>query len=124
MVISLRSLLMACATLAVAACAAAPAAAEPPGSPLIETTCSYEQLEAAVRVEAPKLAEFLADKPAAQTKARDFLALSPADRRQRLQDVLDRNPEWRKTIDERRGTPEGQAKVARMQRIADTCHGY
>lgn len=99
------------------------AQAEPTG-PLIETTCSYEQLDAAVRVEMPQLAAKLEQNPNAQRKVRDFLALSADQRKQRVQEMLDRNPDWQSTIDEKRNTPEGQDKIAKLNRIADTCHGY
>jgi len=123
--ISLRNSIMAvCAAAAVLIAPAGVAAAEPVGAPLVETTCSYEQLSAAVRVEAPKLADLLSERPNAQTKVREFLALPVSQRKQRIQGVLDRNPEWQREIDEKRNTAEGQDKIAKMQRIADTCHGY
>lgn len=100
------------------------AAAGPGGTRLIETSCSYEQLAAAARVEAPQLADVLAQRPDAQAKLRAFLALPVDQRERRVQDTLDRNPEWQATIDEKRNTPEGQDKMTNMQRIADTCHGY
>jgi hemophore-related protein len=99
------------------------AQAEPAG-PLVETTCSYEQLDAAARVEMPQLAAKLEQNPNAQRRIRDFLGLSVDQRKQRIREVLDRNPDWRQTIDEKRNTPEGQDKVAKLNRVADTCHGY
>lgn len=100
------------------------ASAEPGDGPLISTTCSYAQLDAAIKVEAPKLAGELAQRPAAVAKLQEFVALPVDQRKQRVQDVLNRNPEWRKTIEEKRNTPEGQNKVAMLARIADTCHRY
>jgi hypothetical protein len=41
-----------------------------------------------------------------------------------LQDVLNRNPQWRTAIEEKRNTPEGQDEVAMLARIADICRGY
>ncbi|MCP9275910.1 hemophore-related protein [Mycolicibacterium arenosum] len=99
------------------------ATAEPAG-PLIETTCSYEQLDAALRIEAPQVADRLAQNPTAQQRVRDFLALPVDQRRDRVQDVLARNPDWQQKIDEKRGTPEGQQKIDTMNRIATTCPGY
>lgn len=99
------------------------ATAEPAG-PLIETTCSYEQLDAALRVEAPQVADRLAQNPTAQQRVRDFLALPVDQRRDRVQNVLARNPDWQQKIDEKRGTPEGQQKIDTMNRIATTCPGY
>ena len=104
--------------------AAGSAAADPQDSPLIATTCSYAQLEAALEVEAPKFAAELAQRPSAQAKLQAFLDLPVDQRKQRVTDALDRNPQWRSTIEEKRNTPEGQQKVARPGRIVDTCHGY
>ena len=100
------------------------AAADPGDGPLIATTCSYAQLESALKVQAPKLAAELAVRPAAQAKLREFVALPVDQRKLRVQDVLDRNPQWRKAIEEKRNTPQGQEKVAMLARIADTCHDY
>ena len=98
--------------------------AEPFDGPLIATTCSYAQLHSALQVEAPKLAAELDARPAAQDKLQRFIALPVDQRKQKLTEVLDRNPEWRAKLDEKRNTPEGQEKVAMLRRIADTCGSY
>lgn len=100
------------------------ASAEPGEGPLIETTCSYAQLEAALQVEAPEASARLAERPDAQAKLQGLIALPVDQRRQRLQQFLDRNPDVRAKIDEKRGTPEGQEKIQMLARIADTCHNY
>jgi hemophore-related protein len=102
---------------------AGPASAQPSG-PLIETTCSYAQLEAALQVEAPEASARLADRPDAQAKIQELLGLPVDERRQRMQSFMDRNPDVASMIRQKRNTPEGQNKVAKMQRIADTCHNY
>src|SRR5882724_4375479 len=94
------------------AVAIAPAATADPGDgPLIETTGSYPQLMAALQVEAPDASARLAEHPEAQAKLRAFVALPIDQRRQRVQQFLDRNPDVRAKIDEKRDTPEGQAKL-------------
>lgn len=100
------------------------ASAEPGGGPLIETTCSYAQLEAALQVEAPEASARLAERPDAQAKLQEVVALPIDQRKQRLQQFLDRNPDVRAKLDEKRGTPEGQEKIQMLARIADTCHNY
>ena len=102
---------------------AAAASAQPAG-PLIETTCSYAQLEAALQVEAPEASGRLAENPDAQGKVQALLGLPIDQRRQRLQAFLDRNPDVASMIEQKRNTPEGQEKLLQMQRIADTCHNY
>jgi hemophore-related protein len=60
----------------------------------------------------------------AQAKLQDFVALPVDQRKQRLQQFLDRNPDVRARIDQRRNTPEGQAKMQMPAGIAATCHNY
>lgn len=100
------------------------ASAEPGDGPLIETTCSYAQLEAALQVEAPEASARLAERPAAQAKLQELVALPVDQRRARLQQFFDRNPDVRAKIEEKRNTPEGQQKVQTLARVADTCHNY
>jgi|KBSSwiStaDraftv2_1062776.scaffolds.fasta_scaffold00574_33 hemophore-related protein len=100
------------------------AAALPLDGPLISTTCSYSQLVGALAVEAPDLADRLAQNPDAQAKLQKFVALSVDQRKQAIRVVLARNPGWENAIDEKRNTPQGQDKMAMLARIADTCHDY
>lgn len=100
------------------------ASAEPGDGPLIRTSCSYAQIVAALRVEAPDLAARLDQRPDAQAKLQDFIALPVDQRKQLLQERLDANPDWRAKIDEKSGTPEGQQTIQMLGRIADTCHRY
>ncbi|BBZ16231.1 hemophore-related protein [Mycolicibacterium gadium] len=102
---------------------AGPASAQPAG-PLIETTCSYAQIEAALQVEAPEASGRLAERPNAQAKIQELLALPIDQRRQRVKSFMDRNPDVASMIAQKRNTPEGQDKLMMMQRIADTCHNY
>lgn len=102
----------------------APSAAALPPNPLINTTCSFEQIQAAVRVEAPQFAERMAAKPEAEAKMREFLAL-PIDQRQaRMQEKINSNPDKVAMIEEKMATPEGQERLQTMQRVADTCSTY
>lgn len=112
------------AALAVVVASPAAVSSAAPGQPLIETTCSYQQLVAAMRVEAPMAADFLDNNPTAQTRLQNFLGLTVDERRQRVQQKLDENPQWRTKIEERRDTAAGQEIAQTMQRIADTCGGY
>ncbi|WP_067652140.1 hemophore-related protein [Nocardia harenae] len=97
---------------------AAPAQAEPE---LPATTCSYEQVEAAVRAEFPGLAARLDAHPEARDRARAFFALSPEQRQQRVQQFLDSHPQAR----ERKDSPRAQQFRDRMRVILqDTCHRY
>jgi hemophore-related protein len=100
------------------------AAAQPGNGPLIHTTCSYEQVYAAIRTEAPRAATELDNRPVAQQTLKDFVAMPVEQRQQRLDQLLADHPQWQAKIDEKWNTPEGQEKVQRMARVAETCHGY
>ena len=102
----------------------ATSASAQPSGPLIETTCSHTQIEAALQVEAPEASDRLAENPDAQAKMQELLGLPIDQRKQRVQSFLDRNPDVAAKIDQKRNSPEGQDKLLKMQRIADTCHDY
>ncbi|WP_051132930.1 hemophore-related protein [Nocardia paucivorans] len=91
---------------------------------LLETTCSYPQVEAAIRAEAPELAAILDANPEGKTKLQEFLALPVEQRKQRSQEYLDTHPEARTRMEERSNAPEAQRYRDIARRIADTCHNY
>ncbi len=104
---------------------AAAAASAQPGGPLIETTCNYAQIEAALQVEAPEASARLAGHPDAQAKVQQLLGLPIDERKQRVQSFLiDRNPDVAAKIEEKRNSPEGQDKLQKMQRVAVDRHNY
>lgn len=116
--------LLACTALAIPVSTLPTAAAQPGNGPLIHTTCSYDQLYAAIRAEAPRAAAELDNRPAAQQKLQSLVAMSVEQRKQEWTRLLAENPEWQARIDEKRGTPEGQEKMQTMARIAETCPNY
>lgn len=96
------------------------ASALPDLDPLINTTCSYPQIVAALNAQAPELAQQLSDHPQAQSRLKQFLAL-PIDRRQQMvQQLLAAHPQWQSMIGEKAGTSEGQE----ILQAANTCHNY
>ena len=58
------------------------ASAGPDIGPLINTTCNYSQVVAALQAKAPGMANALSADPQAQAGLRQFLALAPDQRRQ------------------------------------------
>jgi hemophore-related protein len=60
---------------------------------LINTTCSYDQLVAALSTEAPDLARQLNAYPMAQARLQQFLALPVDEREQMAQSALATNPQ-------------------------------
>lgn len=71
----------------------------------------------------PDLAE-LAGLPQAQLKLQAFIAMPIDQRKVRVQQKLDENPQWRATIADKQNTPEGQQRMQMLGRIAATCHSY
>lgn len=96
------------------------ASAVPDLGPLINTTCSYPQIVAALNAQAPELAQQLSDHPQAQARLKQFLALPIDQRQQTVQQLLAAHPQWQSTIDEKAGSSEGQ----QILQVADTCHNY
>jgi hemophore-related protein len=100
------------------------ASAEPIYAPLVNTTCSYAQVVAALQSEAPDLASMLGVYPQAQAKLRQFLALPPDQREQKIQQGLAANPQWQTKLDSKSSTPEGQQQIQQITQVANTCQNY
>ncbi|HZI73326.1 MAG TPA: hemophore-related protein [Gemmatimonadales bacterium] len=86
------------------------ASAAPDLGPAINTTCTYDQLVAALNVEDPDVATFFNADPAMQAGLRDFLAGSPSQRRQTAQEIV--------------SNPHSQPYLDSLQRTFATCHNY
>src|SRR5215469_2639344 len=67
--------------------AAGVASADPDLSPIINTTCSYSQVVAALNAGSPAAAAQFNSSPAAQSWLRSFLASPPAQRQQMARQV-------------------------------------
>jgi hemophore-related protein len=86
------------------------ASAEPDVSPIINTTCSYSQVVAALNAQAPDLANQLSASPMAQSTLSRFLA-SPPDQRQQ-------------TVQQMQSTRWGQRYTGALMQVANTCDNY
>ncbi len=84
------------------------ASAEPDVSPIINTTCSYSQVVAALNAQAPDLANQLSASPMAQSTLSRFLA-SPPDQRQQ-------------TVQQMQSTRWGQRYTGALMQVANTCN--
>lgn len=100
------------------------ASAQPDLSPLITTTCSYQQVVAALTVQAPELAAELAQFPPAQAKLKRFLASPVTTRQQMVEQALSAHPQWQSTIDDKADTAEGQQAESTLLAVANTCASY
>jgi hemophore-related protein len=86
------------------------ASAGPDLGPLVNTTCSYSQVVAALNAQSPDLAKELSAYPIAQTMLQRFLA-SPPDQRQQM-------------VQRAQGTTWGQQYGGSFLQIANTCNNY
>lgn len=78
--------------------------------PLVDTTCSYPQVIAALNAQDPALAAKLNANPLATSTLTKFLASSPADRQT--------------MITQFQGTTWGQKYFGSITAVANTCNNY
>ncbi|WP_051021135.1 hemophore-related protein [Nocardia araoensis] len=102
----------------------ATASAQPQPGGLLETTCSFAQIDAAVHAQFPDVAARLDAHPERKAKLQEFLGLPVEQRKQRAKEFLDRHPEAKVEFEEHRNSPQAQQHREKMRVIADTCHNY
>ncbi len=86
------------------------ASADPDLAPAVNTTCTYDQLVAALNAQDPIIAAALNASPEAQSQLRQFLAGSPSQRTQIAQRIV--------------SNPDSKPYIGVLQRTFDTCHNY
>lgn len=86
------------------------ASAQPDLGPIINTTCNYNQVIAALNDQRPDLAAQFAKQPAGQNAVRNFLAASPQQRQA--------------TVAFLQGNPTAQAYFGPISQIAGSCNNY
>ncbi|CAJ1585579.1 hypothetical protein [[Mycobacterium] wendilense] len=96
------------------------AGAQPHGG-LLDTTCSYAQFQAAAQQHAPDLAA----NPEKMAKFERILNMPVEERKakaeQKRAEKGEISPEKREKMREWKESPEGQAKIAAMRTVLDTC---
>ncbi|MGA9491209.1 MAG: hemophore-related protein [Mycobacterium sp.] len=86
------------------------ASADPDLGPIVNTTCSYPQVMAALNAQDPAAAGQFNASPMAQAALRRFLAASPSDRVAMAQQM--------------QSSPRAQQYFGLIQGIAATCNNY
>ncbi|WP_193047044.1 hemophore-related protein [Mycolicibacterium baixiangningiae] len=86
------------------------ASAQPNLGPIINTTCSYDQVIAALNDQHPDLAAQFAQQRSGQQAVRSFLASSPQQRQA--------------TVAFLQGNPTAQAYFGPISNVASTCKNY
>ncbi|MGV0837967.1 hypothetical protein [Mycolicibacterium thermoresistibile] len=99
------------------------AAAQPHGG-LLDSTCTFGQFQAAAQQHAPDLAA----NPERMAKFEKVLNLSVEERHAKAAEKREKkgeiSPEKREKIREWKESPEGQANIAAMRTVLDTCNQY
>ena len=90
------------------------ASADPNLSPVINSTCNYSQVVSALHAQSPEAAAALSASPTAQAVLRGFLASSP-DQRQQIVQELESRPE---------SQPYVQQYVGVVLQVANTCNNF
>ncbi len=86
------------------------ASADPDLGPIVNTTCSYPQVMAALNAQDPAAAAQFNASPVAQSYLRKFLASPPSQREAMAQQIA--------------SSPGAQQKFGLIQQVAATCNNY
>ena len=97
------------------------ASADPDLGPIINTTCNYAQVTAALNVQAPDLAAKLAQNPRASSRLQSFLAAPVNERRQMAQQAMAMAPQFQGAMG---GGMNPQQILGELTQVANICHNY
>ncbi|MCX5042235.1 hemophore-related protein [Aldersonia sp. NBC_00410] len=100
------------------------ASAAPADNPLLQTTCSFAQVDAAAHHVAPHLAQRLDAHPDRKAKVAQFFDKTPAERAEAAQQFLDKHPQAKQRIEDGKSHPRFGEFKDKARQIADTCHNY
>ncbi|MEC3913490.1 hemophore-related protein [Nocardia sp. CDC160] len=90
-------------------------------APLLNSTCTFNQVDAALHDKAPALASFLDQNPSYKDELRAKFELSPAERQAELDQYLKDNPD---AANQAASDPRAGGIAAAIQQVADSCHNY
>jgi hemophore-related protein len=114
-ILSLTRLAAAVAGLGLSLTAGASASADPDLGPVINTTCNYSQVVSALNAQTPAAAAQLKGSPSAQAALRGFLASSPDQRQQIIQELEGKYPQTQQYI---------PLYAVYAVQVANTCNNY
>ena len=89
------------------------ASADPDLGPAVNTTCTYDQVVAALNAQDPTVAAVFSSSPEMQSDLRQFLAGSPSQRKQMAQEIVS-DPD----------DPDSQPYIEVLQQSFATCNNY
>ena len=97
------------------------ASADPDLDPIINTTCNYAQVTAALNVVSPDMAAKLAQNPRASSRLQSFLAAPVDERQQMAQRAMAMAPQFQGAMG---GGINPQQILGELSQVANTCHNY
>ena len=97
------------------------ASADPDLEPIINTTCNYAQVTAALNVVSPDMAAKLAQNPKASSRLQSFLAAPVDERQQMAQRAMAMAPQFQGAMG---GGINPQQILGELSQVASTCHNY
>lgn len=90
-------------------------------SPLLDTTCSFAQVDAALHDKAPAIASYLDQNPDTKAQIKAKFDESPEQRKADVQAYIDANPD---AANKAQSDPRAGGLAATVQQVADSCHNY
>ncbi|WP_216895198.1 hemophore-related protein [Nocardia alni] len=99
------------------------AAADPTDmmAPLLNTTCSFDQVDRALHAKNPQMASILDQNPSMKAQLQQKFNEPPAQRRAEVQQYLAQNPN---AAQQAQNDPRAGQLQQTMQAVADSCHNY
>jgi hemophore-related protein len=98
------------------------ASADPDLGPAVNTTCTYDQVAAALNAQNPTAAAFFNASPVMQSDLRQFLAGSPSQRKQMAQEIVS-DPVAQEIVSDP-DDPDSQPYIGVLQQSFATCNNY
>ncbi|MVU79153.1 hemophore-related protein [Nocardia sp. ET3-3] len=90
-------------------------------APLLNSTCTFAQVDAALHDKAPALASMLDANPDTKAQLKAEFEQSPEQRQAQLDQYLKDNPD---AANQAASDPRAGGIAAAIQQVADSCHNY
>ncbi len=90
-------------------------------APLLNSTCSFAQVDAALHDQAPSLAAALDNNPSAKAQVQQMFDQPIDQRRAQVQQYLAQHPDQ---VQQAQNDPRAQQGQQMIQKLADTCGNY
>ena len=92
--------------------------------PVLDSTCSFDQIDAALRATAPEVAARLDAMPDQKAQLRGLYDLPVEQRRSAVDAYLAGDPNLRARAEQVANSPDAAQARSVVQQVADTCHSF